>query len=228
MRLILFDVDGTLLSARGAGRRALTRALHGVFGTAGAIERYDFRGRTDPRIVFDLMGGEGFTREAIHERLGDCFEAYARHLVEEIGDGRAVAVLPGVAELVRRLDRRDDVVLGLLTGNIEEGARIKVEPTGLWCYFRTGAFGSDDADRRRLPSLAARRAHALTGYPFRPHEVLVLGDTPLDIECARAFGAVAVAVATGQHTHDELLADRPDLCFESLADVDDVLAALLS
>jgi phosphoglycolate phosphatase-like HAD superfamily hydrolase len=227
VRLILFDVDGTLLSARGAGRRALTRALEGVFGTAGAIDRYDFRGRTDPRIVFDLMGGAGVPRETIRDRLDDCFEAYARHLVQEIGDGRAVALLPGVHEVVQRLDRLDDVVLGLLTGNIEEGARIKIEPTGLWSYFRTGAFGSDDADRRRLPSLAARRAHALTGYPFQPHEVLVLGDTPLDIECARAFGAVAVAVATGQHTREELIADRPDLCFESLADVDDVVTALL-
>ena len=227
MRLILFDVDGTLLSAQGAGRRALGRALEAVYGTRGAIDRYAFPGKTDLRIVFDVMGAAGLAADVVRERLDECFEAYTRALAEEIGDGSWVVLLPGVAELVRRLERTDDVVLGLLTGNIEAGARIKLEPTGLLPAFRTGAFGSDHADRGALPSLASRRAHALTGYAFRPHEVLVLGDTPLDIECARGFGAVAVAVATGQHTCEQLLAERPDLLFESFADVDRALAALL-
>jgi phosphoglycolate phosphatase len=226
VRLVLFDIDGTLVIAKGAGRRALGRALERVYGTAGAIESYDFRGKTDPRIVRDLMGGAGIAPEVIRGGLDDCFEAYARGLVEEIGDGQCVNVLPGVAELVRRLDTSESVLLGLLTGNIEEGARIKLAPTGLWPYFRTGAFGSDDADRRRLPSLAARRAQALTGNHFRPEDVLVIGDTPLDIECARAFGAVAVAVATGFHPYAELQAEKPDLLFESFADVEASLARL--
>ena len=228
MRLVLFDVDGTLLSARGAGRRALKTALRGVYGTVGSIDQYDLRGRTDRRIVFDVMEAAGWSRARVTERLDDFFEAYARGLVEEIGDGQSVITLPGVAELVRRLDQAHDVVLGLLTGNIEEGARIKLEPTGLWPYFRIGAFGSDDEDRRRLPSLAARRAHALVGHPFHAEDVLVIGDTPLDIECARAFGAVAVAVATGQHTREELSGEGPDLLFDDLADVDRVTAALMS
>lgn len=228
MRLLLFDVDGTLLTARGAGRRAVKTALEQVYGTGGAIDRYDLRGKTDQRIVFDVMETAGLTREAVKERLGDFFEAYARGLVEEIGDGRTVAALPGVAPLIRRLHRTEGVLLGLLTGNIEEGARIKLTPTGLWPYFPVGAFGSDDADRRRLPSVAARRAHALTGYPFRPEEVLVIGDTPLDIECARAFGAVAVAVATGYHTRAELLDEQPDLLFDDFSDVERAAAALLS
>jgi phosphoglycolate phosphatase len=228
VRLVLFDIDGTLVIAKGAGRRALGRALERVYGTAGAIESYDFRGKTDPRIVRDLMGGAGIAPEVIRGGLDDCFEAYARGLVEEIGDGQCVNVLPGVAELVRRLDTSESVLLGLLTGNIEEGARIKLAPTGLWPYFRTGAFGSDDADRRRLPSLAARRAQALTGNHFRPEDVLVIGDTPLDIECARAFGAVAVAVATGFHPYAELQAEKPDLLFESFADVEASLARLLA
>ena len=115
-----------------------------------------------------------------------------------------------------------------MTGNIEEGARIKLTPPGLWSYFSVGAYGSDDVDRRRLPSLAARRAHALVGYQFRPDEVLVIGDTPLDIDCARAFGAVAVAVATGQHSRADLLTHGPDLLFDDLSDVEGVLDALLS
>ena len=228
MRLLLFDIDGTLLSARGAGRRAVKAALERVYGTVGALDRYDLGGKTDQRIVFDVLEPEGFSREAVRERLDDFFEAYARGLVEEIGDGRNIATLPGVVSLIERLHGTDGTLLGLLTGNIEEGARIKLTPTGLWSYFSVGAFGSDDVDRRRLPSLAARRAHALMGYAFRPEEVLVIGDTPLDIDCARAFGAVAVAVATGFHSRADLLHHGPDLLFDDLSDVDHVVDALLS
>lgn len=228
MRLVLFDIDGTLVSARGAGRRAFKAALELVFGTAGAIDEYDLRGKTDPRIVFEVLEAAGFPRENVKPRLDEVFEAYARDLVAEIGDGTGVVTLPGVADLVRRLDRTEGALIGLLTGNIEEGARIKLEPTGLWPYFPVGAFGSDDLDRRRLPSLAARRAQALSGHAFAPQDVVVIGDTPHDIDCARAFGAVAVAVATGQYAREQLLGERPDLFFDDLADVERVAEALLA
>jgi phosphoglycolate phosphatase-like HAD superfamily hydrolase len=228
MRLLLFDIDGTILIARGAGRRALAQALTEVYGTAGNIDRYDLRGQTDPRIVFDVMEGAGLEREAVRARLDDCFEAYARGLAAEIGDGGDVVTLPGIGDLVRRLDGDAGVLLGLLTGNIEAGARIKLAPTGLLRYFRLGAYGSDHLDRRLLPSLAARRAHALVGVPFAPEQVLVIGDTPRDIECARHFGAVAVAVATGQYTRETLEAERPDLLFDNFGDVEDALSKLLS
>lgn len=227
MKLVLFDIDGTLVSARGAGRRAMRVAFERVFGTAGGIERYDLRGRTDTRIVHDVMSAEGWEPARVQERLDEFFEVYVGGLTTEIGDGRNVITLPGVAAVVERLDRSADAVLGLVTGNIEEGARVKLLPTGLWPRFQVGAFGSDHMDRRRLPSLAARRAHALLGTAFSPREVIVIGDTPHDIDCARAFGAIAVAVATGQHSRDELLAESPDLFFEDLSDADKVLAALL-
>jgi phosphoglycolate phosphatase len=227
MRLVLFDIDGTILTARGAGRRALAAALTEVYGTAGDIERYDLRGRTDPRIVFDLMEAAGLARPAVHERLGDCFEIYARGLAGEIGDGSGVITHPGIAELVRRLHSTPEALVGLLTGNIEAGARIKLEPTGLTPYFRLGAYGSDHVDRRQLPSLAARRAHALTGHSFAPEKVVVIGDTPHDIECARHFGAVAVAVATGQYARERLEAEQPDLLFDDFSDVEDAFAKLL-
>ncbi len=227
MRLVLFDIDGTILVARGAGRRALAVALKDVYGTAGNIDGYDLRGQTDPRIVHDLMEGAGLEREAVRDRLDDCFEAYVRGLAAEIGDGRAVVTLPGIADLVRRLHDHGEVLLGLLTGNIEAGARIKLAPTGLLPYFRLGAYGSDHDDRRQLPSLAARRAHALVGVPLAPDQVVVIGDTPRDIECARHFGAVAVAVATGQYSREALEAESPDLLFESFADVETALAKLL-
>ncbi|MCI0546016.1 MAG: haloacid dehalogenase-like hydrolase [Candidatus Rokubacteria bacterium] len=227
MKLVLFDIDGTLITSRGAGRRALDRALRRAYGTAGALESYDLRGRTDLRIVFDVLEAAGLERERVKAGLGDCFEEYVRALVEEIGDGSGVVTLPGVADLVARLGQAEAVVLGLLTGNIEEGARIKLLPTGLWPQFRLGAYGSDHADRRLLPSLAARRAQALLGRAFAPRDVLVIGDTPWDVDCARAFGAVSVAVATGNYGRDELLAEGPDLFFESFADVDAAARALL-
>ena len=228
MRLVLFDIDGTILTARGAGRRALAAALNEVYGTAGDIERYDLRGRTDPRIVFDLMEGAGLAREAVRERLDACFEVYARGLAVEVGDGSGVVTHPGIADLVRRLAGTPEALVGLLTGNIEAGARIKLAPTGLQPYFRLGAYGSDHLDRRQLPSLAARRAQALTGHSFRPEKVLVIGDTPHDIECARHFGAVAIAVATGQYGRDELEAERPDLLFDDFSNVEGALGKLLS
>jgi phosphoglycolate phosphatase-like HAD superfamily hydrolase len=227
VKLVLFDIDGTLITSRGAGRRAMRTALERVFGAAGGIDQYDLRGRTDTRIVHDVMGALGWEPARVKERLDDFFEAYLGGLTSEIGDGRHVVTLPGVSAVVARLAQSPDALLGLVTGNIEEGARIKLLPTGLWPLFRVGAYGSDHMDRRRLPSLAARRAQALVGYPFAATDVVVIGDTPHDIYCARACGAVAVAVTTGQYTRDELLAERPDHLFDDLADVDKVLAAIL-
>ena len=227
MKLVLFDVDGTLITSRGAGRRAMRTALERVFGAAGGIDAYDLRGRTDTRIVHDVMGALGWEPARVKERLDDFFEAYLAGLAAEIGDGRHVVSLPGVGAVVERVAQAPDAVPGLVTGNIEEGARIKLLPTGLWPHFRVGAYGSDHMDRRRLPGLAARRAHALVGHAFAPADVVVIGDTPHDIDCARAFGAVAVAVTTGQYTRDELLAERPDHLFDDLGDVDRVLEAIL-
>jgi phosphoglycolate phosphatase len=227
VKLILFDIDGTLITSRGAGRRAMWTALERVFGAAGGIDQYDLGGRTDTRIVHDVMGALGWEPARVKDRLDDFFEAYLAGLTSEIGDGRHVVTLPGVSLVVDRLAQSADVVLGLVTGNIEEGARIKLLPTGLWPHFRVGAYGSDHMDRRRLPALAACRAHALVGHVFAPTEVVVIGDTPHDIDCARAFGAVAIAVSTGQYTRGALLAERPDHLFDDLGDVEQVLAAVL-
>jgi phosphoglycolate phosphatase len=227
VKLVLFDIDGTLITSRGAGRRAMRTALERVFGAAGGIDQYDLGGRTDTRIVHDVMGALGWEPARVKDRLDDFFEAYLAGLTSEIGDGRHVVTLPGVSLVVDRLAQSADVMLGLVTGNIEEGARIKLLPTGLWPHFRIGAYGSDHMDRRRLPSLAARRAHALVGHTFAPTDVVVIGDTPHDIDCARAFGAVAIAVSTGQYTRAALLAEHPDHLFDDLADVERVLETVL-
>lgn len=227
MRLYLFDVDGTLVTARGAGRLALGRGMAAVYGTSGPIGDYDFRGRTDPRIVLDLMRAAGVPEGVIVERLQACFEAYVRELEALVGDGTRVDVMPGVDELVRRLAARDDALVGLLTGNIEAGARVKLRATGLLPFFRVGAFGSDDPDRRRLPAIACQRAGALVAREFTFDRVTIIGDTPLDVDCARACGARAVAVATGHHGAEELAACAPDALFRDFSDVASVVACLV-
>jgi len=226
VRLFLFDVDGTLVTARGAGRAAFGRALQATYGTPGAVDVYDFRGKTDPRIVWDLMRGAGLDDAAITRGLDAFFAAYLEELRRAIGDGSRVQVMPGVAAVVSALAARDDALVGLLTGNIEAGARMKLAPTGLWPLFSVGAFGSDDMDRRRLPAIARARARLVAGRDFPFARVTIIGDTPLDVDCARACGAVAVAVATGQHPQEELAACEPDHIFADFTDVARALAAL--
>jgi phosphoglycolate phosphatase-like HAD superfamily hydrolase len=226
MRLFLFDVDGTLVWAHGAGRIALTQAMTAVYGVPPTYGDYDTRGKTDPRIVYEVMRAAGVPDDVISARLPSCFEAYVRHLDALIDDGHPVQAMPGIPELVRTLHAREDSLVGLLTGNVEPGARAKLRPTGLLPHFRVGAYGSDDADRRRLPAIARERARALTGHEFPYEQILIIGDTPLDVDCARACGARSVAVATGEHTSDELAACAPDMLFADFSDVDAALRAL--
>jgi phosphoglycolate phosphatase-like HAD superfamily hydrolase len=224
--MFLFDIDGTLVAARGAGRIALGRALEEVYGTAGALDRYDSRGKTDPRIVLDVLAAEGWDEAAIRARLAACFAAYLRELETVLAGGHRVDIMPGVVELVSALSRRPDAIVGLLTGNIEPGARLKLRSTDLWPLFRVGAFGSDDHDRRRLPAVARDRVRALVGHDVPFERVTIIGDTPLDVDCARGCGAVAVAVATGQYPRGELAACAPDLLFGDFSRVDEAVRAL--
>src|SRR2546422_11018949 len=155
------------------------------------------------------MAAAGVDAGRIRARLDDCFQAYVRELTRLIGDGSRLQVLPGVAEVVRRLVAQPDALVGLLTGNIEAGARIKLAPTGLWPLFRVAAYGGDDADRRRLPAIARERARAL-GHDFAFDRITIIRDTPHDVECARGCGAVAGAVATGPHPVDAPAACQAD------------------
>ena len=227
MRLILFDIDGTLIYAHGAGHRSLVGAMQAVFGTSGPHEAYDWRGKTDPQIVSELMRSAGVSRESLEAHLNECFEVYVHSLETLLSNGHPVDVLPGIEPLVRGLAARTDILVGLLTGNVEPGALAKLRPTGLLPLFRLGAYGSDDANRRRLPAIARERARALTGLDIAFSDTLVIGDTPLDVDCARACGAKAVAVATGQHSVADLEASRPDLLFPNFADAEVSLRRLI-
>lgn len=226
-RLVLFDIDGTLLSARGAGARALRGALVDVFGQPGPIGAYSMGGRTDPQIVRELMTAVGITVEEIEPRLDDVWALYLRNLREEIGRTR-VQALPGVPALLDRVEAGGEpTVLGLLTGNVLEGARMKVDAAGLaFDRFRVGAYGSDHWQRPELPAVAAARARELMGVDYAGKEIVIIGDTPFDIACGEHLGVRTIAVATGTHPAEELATCRPDYLFDDLSDVDAVWRAI--
>jgi phosphoglycolate phosphatase-like HAD superfamily hydrolase len=224
--LVLFDIDGTLVLTGGAGLRAMTRAVEAVVGHAGALEGIPVAGRTDWIILTDAVRRVG--GELDHELFQRLRDAYLARLREEIElPGRGVkAVMPGVRELLERLHARDDAWLGLLTGNFVEGARIKLEHFDLWKYFRFGGFGDDAADRNLLVPFAIERARQGGLPPISPDRVLVVGDTPHDVACARAVGAIPVGVATGGASVDDLRRSGADIVFEDLSDADAFCALL--
>lgn len=220
--MALFDIDGTLVLTGGAGARAMFRAFESVFGTPRdpRIE-VPFAGRTDTWIIGELVRRHGYTYDA--ETLARFREIYLTHLVEELDKPRPEQqkrVLPGVRAVLDRLEGKEDVHLGLLTGNFREGARLKLEYFDLWRYFPCGAFAEDAEDRN---SLFAHAVGRLAIAPVAPEEVVIIGDTPLDIEVARVAGARSLAVATGTYNETMLSDAGADVV---LADLDDVERAL--
>ena len=226
--VVLFDIDGTILRTDGAGRRAVHRALAEVFG-ASVVEGHEFDGKTDPQIVRELMLMAGMSAPAIQERLPDALVRYVELLGTELGgaDHREM-IFPGVGALLDALEARDDVLLGLLTGNVREGAMAKLSAVGLAPErFKVGAFGSDHADRPELPAIARTRAEALLGQPVAGRQVVVIGDTPADMGCGRRIGARAIGVATGRYSMDALRACDAAAVFPDLSDTAAVMRAIM-
>jgi phosphoglycolate phosphatase-like HAD superfamily hydrolase len=227
-RLVLFDIDGTLLSTDGAAGRAFEAAMIDVYGTAGPISYVSFAGKTDPQIAYELLSRAGLDDDRIEARLSHLWDGYLRRFDAELATS-PVRVYPGVPELLDLVEGRTEATMGLLTGNIEEGARRKLEAAGIgFDRFAVSAFGSDHEDRNELPALARARAEAITGYRFEGKEMVVVGDTPADITCGEVGGARTVAVSTGVYSHDELAACNPDFLFETLEDTDRVWNAIVS
>jgi phosphoglycolate phosphatase-like HAD superfamily hydrolase len=227
MKLVLFDIDGTILLTDGAGKRAIHRALIEVFGGTGP-DGHRFDGKTDPQIVRELMRLEGHDDERIDDRMDRLLDRYVDYLEDELSRGAdGVRVMPGVPRLLDVLEARDDVVLGLLTGNLAAGARAKLAAAGLDPHrFRIGAYGSDHEVRGELPAIAQRRARDELGLDVPGADVVVIGDTPSDIACGRGIGARAIGVATGHYSVDELRRHDPMAVFADLSPTDEVVRVI--
>ncbi|MGD8494704.1 MAG: HAD hydrolase-like protein [Gemmatimonadales bacterium] len=225
---LLFDVDGTLADTLGAGKAALAAAMTEVCGETGPVEHYDFHGRTDPEIVRGLLRAAGWPDAEIDPTFAELWPAYLGRLRDELAAraGRARA-LAGVPALLDRLAGDERFACGLVTGNVEQGARLKLTAIGCADRFTFGAYGSDAEERDLLPAVALARAAERYGTPFDAGRSVVIGDTPADIRCARAAGTRVLAVATGRHRAEELAACGPDAVFADLGDADRVVEFLL-
>ncbi len=224
-RLLLFDIDGTLITSGGAGEGALKDAMKSRFGVDEDLHGILLAGATDARISRELL--QKHNLECSPENISALLDTYLHHLAERMGKHNGY-LLPGIVPLLEALSQREDAVLALLTGNVVRGAEIKLTHYGVWDFFEFGAFADDHHDRNELGKFARARALERHGEEFPPDRIYVIGDTPRDIECGRAIGAKTVAIATGHYSLSELEAHAPDFLFEDLSDTATVLAALVN
>jgi phosphoglycolate phosphatase-like HAD superfamily hydrolase len=228
-KLVLFDIDGTLLLTAGAGRRAIVAALGEEVGDIQAFRNIRFDGKTDPQIVSEMLEAVGQSVSPESERVRRLCVRYVELLTIELERPTTrTTLMPGVELLLDRLEARSDVVLGLLTGNLAQGAALKLRSGGIDPdRFRIGAFGSDAAHRPALPEIAARRAGPLFGRTPGGADVVIIGDTPADIHCGQGIAARAVGVATGSYTVSDLAACGAHAVFQDLSDTEGVIEAIL-
>ena len=229
-KLVLFDIDGTLVWTAGAGRAAISLALLREMGATGPIDAHRFDGKTDPQIVMELMTAAAHPHAESEPHIAAVCNRYLELLGAELQRRRDdIRVYPGVEELLAALERRSDTLLGLLTGNLVQGAAMKLRAAGIDPQrFRVGAYGSDSAVRADLPAVAASRAEPLMGRTPTGHDIVIIGDTPADMTCGQGVGARAVGVATGLHSVAELVATGAHAAFETLADTSTVLDVILA
>ncbi|MCA1732285.1 MAG: haloacid dehalogenase-like hydrolase [Acidobacteria bacterium] len=226
-RLVLFDIDGTLVLDDGAAREAFAEGLAEVYGYEGDLGVFNFSGKTDPQIAFEVLEHGGYPADSIADGLERLWPIYVSSLQGRLHKGRQ-RVLPGVRELLDRLVEIPEVTLGVLSGNIEAGAKVKLAPWDLGRYFGLGAFGSDSRHRAELPLVAARRATELTGLRFAPREVVIIGDSIWDVRCGVPHDSVTIAVASGWTTASTLREENPDFLFESMVETDAWVEAICS
>jgi phosphoglycolate phosphatase len=213
MRIILFDIDGTLIRSGGAGKIALHDALRSHFGVREILDRVNFAGRTDLGIGVDLL--KLHSLEVTPENLRRLEESYLEHLPRALKSHRGM-VLPGVVESLERLRRADHLHLGLLTGNVRRGAELKLRHYGLWDYFPFGGFSDGWHERDDVARHTLKEIEKHLGAPHGDAELWVIGDTPDDVKCARAIGAKAVGVLTGWHSRKEMAAAGADYLYQTL------------
>jgi phosphoglycolate phosphatase len=204
VKLFLFDIDQTLINSGGAGLRALNRACHKLLSIENAVEGITPHGKTDPAIIREIFLGRLGNVPATEKQVSEILESYLEFLKDEVRQSPTYRVLPGILEVLEDLGNRRDVVFGLATGNIERGARIKLERGELNSYFEFGGFGSDSEQRAGLVRVAAEAGRKRCGHPIPAQKVWVIGDTPRDIEAGREAGFQTIGVATGSYSVDQL------------------------
>jgi phosphoglycolate phosphatase len=222
-RLLLFDIDGTLIHSAGAGIESLRISLSERFRIDDDLADIEIAGMTDSGIVISILNKHQIP--ATNENIAAFLDTYVHYLSLEL-PRRAGLLLPGVLDLLKKLKDRPNLILALLTGNVSRGAKLKLEHYGVWHFFEFGAFADDHHDRNRLGPFAQARAQQRHGVEFRADQTDVIGDTPRDIECGKAFGARTVAIATGSWPKSELAAHKPDFLFDDLSNVDEVIRVL--
>ena len=225
-KLVLFDIDGTLIRDGGASREAYAIALKETYGYQSDLVRYDFSGKTDPQITWMVLGDAGYDDRAIEKGLPELWRIYLQELEGRAVTGR-VRVLPGIKALLAALEARTDITLALLTGNIEPGARLKLAPAELNRYFKVGAFGSDSIERNALAPIALERVNREHGKVFTLADVVIIGDSIFDVRCGQPHGARTIAVASGRTPGDLLQLECPDAFFTSLEDTWAVIDAIV-
>lgn len=214
-KLILFDIDGTLISSGGAGTRALNKSFNEIFSIPDGFKGVRMAGKTDIEIMKEGMFRHNINPE--DKLVKKMVNGYIYHLGKEINNnGRHLK--PGIKEIINKLKNVDGFYLGLLTGNLEKGARLKLEPFGINSYFPFGAFGSDDENRNRLLPIALKKFSDIYKISIMPEDTVVIGDTPRDVACSKPFGAFSVVVATGPYSFEKLQNTGADLVLEDLRD----------
>lgn len=226
-KLVLFDIDGTIMRSSSAGRDAMENALHDVFGTRGD-QSFWYDGKTDRQIIRELMYLEGHDDSYINGHIDGVIKLYLQELEKNLADtSRDVTMYPGIPELIDAVETRENTVMGLLTGNVETGAKLKLQAVGIdSTRFVVNAFGSDNEVRAELPAIACRRLYERLGVEVTGSDVIVIGDTPADIHCGRSIGARAIGVATGRYSMEELLEHSPHAVFPDLSDTSTVMSAI--
>jgi phosphoglycolate phosphatase-like HAD superfamily hydrolase len=220
LTFVLFDIDGTLVSVDGAGGRSLNRAMQELLGVTDGFRQIDFAGKTDLQIIREGLGTLGLVDR--DDLLHSLLDRYLVHLRTEVSTGRG-HVKNGVRELLPALQDLEGIYLGLLTGNAETGARLKLKPFGLNQYFRVGAFGSDSEDRNVLLPIAVQRLQESESISVSHDRCVVVGDTPKDVECAHVHGASSIAVATGTYPLKELEKTDSELVVADLSDTETIV-----
>lgn len=222
-RLLLFDIDGTLINSGGAGIEALKRALKERFKIEDDLHDIEIAGMTDSGIVTSIL--EKHMIERTPENIAAFLDSYVHFLSKEL-PLRKGKLLPGILDLLKKLKGRKQVVLGLLTGNLSRGAELKLGHYGVWHFFEFGAFADDHHDRNELGAFARKRAKEKHGREFSAAEIDVIGDTPRDIACGKALGARTIAVATGSWSSEKLAKHNPDILIDDFSDVDRLIDTL--